>query len=113
MGSDFIGIILVLAAIGVFFLCRELMCWYWKINQHLENQEKIIFLLQKLVKKSNSIESSQVDINDDLVNTLGGQVGETEKQIKANNKSNDSKMVYGLYGVIIIGIIVAYLLLGK
>lgn len=30
------------ALVGIFILCREVMCWYWKINTTIKNQEKII-----------------------------------------------------------------------
>lgn len=46
-----IGLSVILLIIVLFFICRELMCWYWKINKHLENQNKIIDLLQQLVDK--------------------------------------------------------------
>lgn len=36
----------------IFALIREVICWYFKINQHLENQQKIISELKNL----NSIE---------------------------------------------------------
>lgn len=29
------------------------MCWYWKINEHLENQRKILEKLEKLEKLDN------------------------------------------------------------
>ncbi|MBC8603187.1 hypothetical protein H8784_15860 [Parabacteroides acidifaciens] len=55
-----IGIIWLLAIIGVFFLCRELLCWYWKINKSIANQERIIELLDTLVKQGQvSIKSNQ------------------------------------------------------
>lgn len=45
MGDFFL---LLTITIAVFFLCREIMCWYWKINEHLDNQKKIIEKLDKL-----------------------------------------------------------------
>lgn len=50
--TGFIGLIIALFIIVcVFILCRELMCWYWKINKSIENQEMIISLLRQLVDK--------------------------------------------------------------
>lgn len=56
-------IIIILICVGLFFLCRQLNCWYLKINeridlmnQMLENQEEIISLLQG--KKSNKVTST-------------------------------------------------------
>ena len=50
-----LGIILIIAvAVGIFFLCRELNCWYLKINARkellelmVENQKQIIKLRRK------------------------------------------------------------------
>lgn len=47
-------ILAIVALILIFFLCRELNCWYFKINDRknqmdkiIENQEEIIELLMK------------------------------------------------------------------
>lgn len=52
MSSDELWVIVIL--IVVFYLCRELNCWYLKINdrkkqmdQMIENQKEIIELLKK------------------------------------------------------------------
>lgn len=54
-----IGIIILMAlvAIGLFFLCRQLNCWYLKINERIEimykmikNQEKMINLLNEVLE---------------------------------------------------------------
>ena len=37
----FIWLILSVA-LGLFILGRELLCWYWKINTMVKNQDKII-----------------------------------------------------------------------
>lgn len=59
-------ILAIVALILIFFLCRELNCWYFKINDRknqmdkiIENQEEII----ELLKKNNDNES--VDNPDD------------------------------------------------
>lgn len=59
-------ILAIVALILIFLLCRELNCWYFKINDRknqmdkiIENQEEII----ELLKKSNDNES--VDNPDD------------------------------------------------
>ena len=38
-------------AVIVFIVCRELLCWYWKINQHINNQAKQIELLEKAIQQ--------------------------------------------------------------
>lgn len=41
-------IIAILFAIIIFILIRELVCWYYKINKSIKNQEEIIRLLKKI-----------------------------------------------------------------
>jgi len=48
------AVIVVVIAIVIFLVCRELNCWYFKINAHIslmekviKNQEEIIALLKK------------------------------------------------------------------
>lgn len=41
----------LLILIVIFFLCRELMCWYWKINE-----------LVRLQKESNEIKEDQLEV---------------------------------------------------
>ncbi|WP_229058502.1 hypothetical protein [Parabacteroides leei] len=65
-----IGLIWLLAIIGVFFLCREIMCWYWKINKSIANQERIIELLETLVKQSQvTIKSNNKDTVENSTNS--------------------------------------------
>ena len=48
MNSDYsflIGMIILLAA-AVFMLCREIVCWYFKINERLQLQKDILAQLQ-------------------------------------------------------------------
>ena len=53
MGIDFGSAILVLLVLGVvciglFFLFRELLMWYWKINERIALQYKTNLLLEKI-----------------------------------------------------------------
>lgn len=65
-----IGLIWLLAIIGVFFLCREIMCWYWKINKSIANQERIIELLETLVKQGQvTIKSKNKDTVENSTNS--------------------------------------------
>jgi hypothetical protein len=50
---DFV-ILLILLFIALFFLCRELLCWYWKVNERINNQKEIIRLLKKLAKEEDT-----------------------------------------------------------
>lgn len=78
-----IGLIWLLVIIGVLFFCRELMCWYWKINKSIENQEKIIFLLEQLVNKQSTTPiQNRVDIN--TVTGYEGYIGQQVEVIQKN-----------------------------
>ena len=37
-----------LILIILFLICREIICWFWKINLHIKNQESIIDLLKEI-----------------------------------------------------------------
>lgn len=47
--GDFL--IMLIVAIVIFILCRELICWYYKINKSISNQEEIIKLLKDINEK--------------------------------------------------------------
>ncbi|XPV75657.1 MAG: hypothetical protein ACNI27_13570 [Desulfovibrio sp.] len=32
----------------IFWACREIVCWYWKINERLELQRETVRLLKKI-----------------------------------------------------------------
>ncbi|NLD74499.1 MAG: hypothetical protein GX649_17500 [Chloroflexi bacterium] len=42
------GIISILIAIGVFFILRELVCWYWKLNELVRLQEAQLTALKAI-----------------------------------------------------------------
>lgn len=41
-----IGLLLMLGALAVFFIMREVMMWYWKINERLAVQRESLRMLQ-------------------------------------------------------------------
>jgi hypothetical protein len=42
LGTSVFALLIALTIVAVIFLvCRELMCWYWKINRTIELLEKI------------------------------------------------------------------------
>lgn len=52
MSEPIIGIIVGLV---IFFIAREIMCWYWRIHERVNNQEKQIELLEKILFQLNEI----------------------------------------------------------
>lgn len=35
----------------IFLICREIVCWYWRINKSVELMEKILIELKKANEK--------------------------------------------------------------
>ena len=46
-------LMLLLICVIIFIVCRELLCWYYKINKMVSNQEEMIRLLKKLAGEEN------------------------------------------------------------
>lgn len=47
-----LGIVIILAvSVLLFFILRELFCWYWKINESIELQKDIKNLLEMIHNK--------------------------------------------------------------
>ena len=42
--------LLTVICLGVFAIIREIVCWYWKINERVDLQKKILAELVKLNK---------------------------------------------------------------
>jgi len=101
-------LIFITIIIVVFFLLREVMCWYWKINRilqiqedqlqiqkdQLQNQKETVRLLEKLVKASNN-SSTKSNAEVDLINTLDSKFNPAklndEEIEKVNSKIPDLK----------------------
>ena len=54
--EDLIGIyLIVIICVGIFialfFIFRELMCWYWKVNERVNLQKKANNLLEQILKQ--------------------------------------------------------------
>lgn len=45
------AILFIIGIMAVFIILRSVNLWYWKIEEHLSNQKKIIDLLEKLINK--------------------------------------------------------------
>ena len=41
--------IIIVGSIPLFLICRELLCWYFKINEMRKNQDRIIYILTKIL----------------------------------------------------------------
>ena len=53
--SGFGSVLMVLLICAIIFIvCREVLCWYYKINKMVSNKEEIIRLLKKIANESNT-----------------------------------------------------------
>ena len=72
MGDIKIIICTIVITVVGFWLLREFFCWYWKINESLDEQKKTNELLSQLLK------NSKVEKNGNSTE------GNTETEIKAD-----------------------------
>lgn len=56
-------VIMIVIGILIFLAIRELICWYYKINKMVENQEEIIRLLRKISGENVSDQNSETIID--------------------------------------------------
>ena len=60
MGTILGGAIIAIAIWFVIFLvCREFSCWYFKINDHLEQQKRQTDILQSLVSEVRALRTGE------------------------------------------------------
>lgn len=52
----------IIIGLLIFFVLREIMCWYWRIHERVNNQEKQIELLEDILSKLEQI-NTKVDAN--------------------------------------------------
>ena len=64
MNADFTGMVLGFAiVILVFLLCRELVCWYWKINIRLDRTVDLSLQLDKVEEELKKVNSNLEILN--------------------------------------------------
>ena len=71
-------IVALIIIIGLFIALREWNCWYWKINERIELQKEIIYLLSKGQSNEAGIENSIAGLSGKKQNTFETL---TEKEI--------------------------------
>ena len=83
---NFVGyiIVIIIVLLVIFLICRELVCWYWKINE-------IRDLLQSLNEKSSSPKHDSSDEILRLLRNINSQLSEISSNTKnAKVVSNSS-----------------------
>lgn len=72
--SRFLGggvgiLVALLVVIGLFFLCREIVCWYWKINQ-------IVTINQNIDKNIVRMVQIMENIDRNVASKTGGSISD-------------------------------------
>ncbi|MGO3014719.1 MAG: hypothetical protein ACTID4_15255 [Hafnia alvei] len=49
--------------IVLFVVFRKFNLWYWKIQEHIDNQKRIIELLEKIATRAGSMDEEVISIN--------------------------------------------------
>ena len=82
----FIALIALFVIILIFLICREILCWYWKINEQRDLLFSINEKLAEISKKLNCESSNTLNSNSTEQNQNNGANFE-----QANKDNNDSK----------------------
>lgn len=60
MDTSFINVVIgVIIIVIIFFVFRELFCWYWKINQRIELQEQMLGTMRRILQEIKANGKSQ------------------------------------------------------
>lgn len=63
--EDVLVLIVALAILVIlFFVLRELFCWYWKINERVSLQYKTNFLLEKISMQLGATDLDEITIEE-------------------------------------------------
>jgi hypothetical protein len=54
-------LVFTIVSIAIFLLCREIICWYFKINEGLRLQTRQVNLTIMLIKELNGGKPTEVD----------------------------------------------------
>ena len=69
-------VLILIISILIFIACREIICWYWKINATVKNFSEINEKLSIIITKMDKVEEDK------------------KKEIKLEDKKIDSKGTY-------------------
>jgi 23S rRNA maturation mini-RNase III len=86
---DLLFVFLIVSAIFIiiFFVLRELVMWYWKINKRIEISEKNSRLLEKLLDKFDKLE---LNSNKKIMNKKSKEI---PKETDLNNPEEFEKLM--------------------
>lgn len=74
-------IIILIVVIAFFVLCRELVCWYWKINETVTKQQKTIDSLTDIICRLD-----QINVNSQHLKRLDDISRKIDEIVKNQNK---------------------------
>ena len=83
--------IFLVVVIIIFLIMRELVCWYWKINYRIEQNNEIIRLLKKAVGERKIAAASPTPTSPALPSHVYPKPEMKSSQVESSDKSNQSK----------------------
>lgn len=102
MGNNYLQILIIVIIIGIvlFFIFRELNCWYWKINHRIklmEEQNRLLNVLVKLKTEQslgNKPKSEVSNISDNLL-AFDANIQEEASNLKELFDKEKNKGMFG------------------
>lgn len=82
-------ILAIILAIILYFLLRELNCWYWKVNKRIELQEETNALLKKILERQPKPEEPKKEVIGSLGQTSVNDMYVLKKVIDKLSDKND------------------------
>lgn len=61
-GSLLVFLLILGLTLIVLIISREIVCWYWKVNERLEEQKRTNRLLKKLLEKGEVNDNETIDV---------------------------------------------------
>ena len=103
------GLIIIILISLIFLICREIVCWYWKINRMVEQNGHILERLDYLARKE-GFQSKSEFVSEKI--SVADEVKKTTQPVKTSkppikfyrNKLNKRKIT--IFGLLIAAIIV-------
>ena len=60
-GGLWSALVTLLIIIALFLICREIVCWYWKINRAMELLERQTMLLERIEARLAKTDASRTE----------------------------------------------------
>jgi hypothetical protein len=98
MSIDFMTILIALVIlIAIFFVLREVNCWYWKINERISLQKEQNLILREILTSLKSESNSKKTVSNETINQPSEKVTDEELMNKYGITLQGDKYFYKNY----------------